>query len=73
MEELLLFILKYKWRILFVLLGVLLTVLLLTLGFWKTLLLGVIVAACYFVGTLMDSGGKESITGLFKALFKRQG
>lgn len=65
------FFLKYKWRIIAVLAGVLLTVLLLTIGFWRTLLLIAIVAVCYFIGTLLDHGGKESIKGIITTLLKK--
>ncbi len=61
----------YKWRIIAVAAGIVLTILLLTIGFWRTLLLLAIVAVCYFIGTLLDNGGKQSITGLIKTLFKK--
>lgn len=65
------FFLKYKWRIIAVAAGILLTILLLTIGFWRTLLLIAIVAVCYFIGTLLDNGGKESIKGIITTLFKK--
>ncbi len=71
MEDIKAFIERYKWRILAVAIGILLTVLLLTLGFWRTLLLLVIVAVCYFIGMLLDNGGKESIKGIIQTIFKK--
>ncbi len=71
MDELKALIEKYKWRIIAVLVGVVLTILLLTIGFWRTLLLLVIVAVCYFIGMLLDHGGKESLDGILQALFKK--
>ena len=71
MSDIKYFLEKYKWRILSVAIGIVLTVLLLTIGFWRTLLLLAIVAGCYFVGTLLDSGGKESLKSLWKTLLKK--
>ena len=62
---------KYKYRIIAVIAGILLTILLLTIGFWRTLLLAAIVAVCYFIGMLLDNGGKESIKGIITTLFKK--
>lgn len=60
------FIIKYKWRIISVVLGLIFTILIFTIGFWRALLLLVILIACYFIGKALDNNDTSSITGLFK-------
>lgn len=61
---------KYKWRILLVAFGILFTILIFSIGFWRTLLLFAIVAVCLLFGTLLDQGGRERVRQFFSALFK---
>jgi len=70
MEELKRILAEYRWRIIGVAGGILLTILIFTLGFWRTLLLAAIVAVCYLLGNYIDQGGKasgfaEAIAALF--------
>ncbi len=64
---------KYKWRIIGVAAAVVFTILIFTINFWRTLLLTVIVAFAYFIGTLMDQGGRERVADFFRGLFGRKG
>ena len=61
---------RFKWRILLVGFGVLFAILIFSIGFWRTLLLFVIVAVCLLFGTLLDQGGRERVRQFFSALFK---
>ena len=45
--------------------------LLFTIGFWKTLLLFVIVGAAFFIGTLLDEGGRGRVGDFFRSLFTK--
>ncbi len=63
------FLRRYKWRLLLVILGILLTVLILTIGFFRTLLLVVIVGIAYFFGMLLDDGGRARVNDFFTRLF----
>jgi uncharacterized membrane protein len=64
---------KYKWRILGVIFAVIFTILVFTINFWRTLLLFVIVGVAYFIGTLMDEGGRERVREFFRSLFGHRG
>ena len=57
---------QYKWRII----SVLFAAFLFTIGFWKTLLLFVLVGIAFFIGTLLDEGGRARVGEFFRSLFK---
>lgn len=65
------FLREHKFTILFVLGGLVLAVLLITIGFWRTLLLTAILAVCFFLGYLMDKNGADGVRGFFGRLFAR--
>ncbi len=71
MDEFRAFLQQYKWRIIAVCVGVVLSILFFTIGFWRTLLLVVIVAVCYFIGLLMDVGARGRVKDAFDTLFKK--
>jgi uncharacterized membrane protein len=48
-----------------------LTILFFTIGFWRTLLLMLILAICFLIGYLLDQGGPEGFRDFFKKLFSR--
>ena len=60
---------QHKWTVILAVSGLVLAVLLLTLGFWKTLLLLVLVALFTAVGMVLDRDGgaaaKETVRNLF--------
>ncbi len=66
MEELKLILEKYKWRIIGVAFGLLVAILIFTIGFWRTLLLGIIVGVCFFLGRILDNGSAQELKALFK-------
>lgn len=63
------FVKEHLWATVLAVVGIILTILLLTIGFFRTLLLAVIVAACLFIGNKLDRNGtgnvKESVEKLF--------
>ena len=63
------FIKEHKFTIILVLIGLILSILFFTIGFWKTILLMLILALCFFVGFLLDKGGLEGLKGFFNKLF----
>ncbi|HRX57332.1 MAG TPA: DUF2273 domain-containing protein [Eubacteriales bacterium] len=66
------FLQKHKFTILFVLIGLILMILFFTIGFWKTILLALILVLCFFVGYLLDRGGPEGFRAFFGQLFKKK-
>ena len=63
------FLKEHLWATILVAVGIVLTILLLTIGFFRTLLLAAIVAACLYIGNQLDKNGtgnvKESVEKLF--------
>ena len=66
------FVKKNKWCITLVAIGVITVLLIFTINFWRTLLIGVVVALCIFFGRMLDKKGKEGVKGFFDALFKKR-
>ena len=62
----------HQWTCVLVVFGIILTILLLTIGFFKTLLLLVIVAICGFIGLKLDSNGVKIKDALGKIGKKEQ-
>lgn len=71
MNDFLDFVRQYKWRILLVCFGILFTILLFTIGFWRTIILFIIVGLCYVLGMLLDESGRTGVRDFFSSLFKR--
>lgn len=61
----------HKFSILLVLFGLILTILFFTIGFWRTILLILILALCLFAGILLDKGGAEGFRDFFRKLFTK--
>lgn len=61
----------HKFTILLVLFGLILTILFFTIGFWRTILLILILALCLFAGILLDKGGAEGFRDFFRKLFSK--
>ncbi|ALS02872.1 hypothetical protein ATZ33_16250 [Enterococcus silesiacus] len=62
----------YRNQIIFTILAVLIAILLMTIGFWKTVLLVVLTGAGYFIGKTQDE--KRSISSILasiQAFFER--
>ncbi len=65
------FVKNHKFTVLLVLVGLLLSILFFTIGFWRTILLFVILALCFFIGYLLDQSGPEGIKEFFSKLFSK--
>jgi len=72
MEELKALLKEYKWRLIGIAAGIVLAVLLFTIGLWRTLLLFALVALCYVVGRHLDNGGKEELDKAISSLFRKK-
>jgi len=64
------FIKKYKFRIIGVLFGILVSVMLLTLGFWRTLLISLLSGLGYAFGSMMD--GNAGVLNFIRRIFKQK-
>ena len=72
MNTLLEFVKNHKFTVLFVLIGLLLAILFFTIGFWRTILLLVILAVCFLLGYLLDQSGPDGIKEFFSKLFGKK-
>lgn len=72
MEELKALLKEYKWRVIGIVAGIVLAILLFTIGFWRTLLLFALVALCYVIGRHLDNGGKEELAKAISGLFGKK-
>jgi len=64
------FVKQHKFTIVLVLIGLILSILFFTIGFWRTLLLLLILALCFLVGFLLDKGGLDGLKEFFSKLFR---
>ena len=65
------FLRAHRYTILFMFGGLTFAVLLITIGFWRTLLLTAILGICFLLGYLMDKNGLSGVKGFFERLFAR--
>ncbi|OQB25214.1 MAG: hypothetical protein BWY11_00544 [Firmicutes bacterium ADurb.Bin182] len=65
------FIRRHKWCVICVSLGLLFTILVFTINFWRTLLLFAITGLCFLFGTLLDKGGLDGVKDFFEKLLPR--
>ena len=72
MEELKALLKEYKWRVIGIAAGIVLAILLFTIGLWRTLLLFALVAVCYVIGRHLDNGGKEELDKAIGRLFSKK-
>ena len=66
------FVKTHKFTVLLVLVGLVLSILFFTIGFWRTILLFVILALCFLIGYLLDQSGPEGIKEFFSKLFAKK-
>lgn len=66
------FVKSHKFTVALVLLGLLLSILFFTIGFWRTMLLFVILGICFLIGYLLDSSGPDGIKEFFQKLFSKK-
>jgi len=72
MEELKALLKEYKLRVIGIVAGIVLAILLFTIGLWRTLLLFALVAVCYVIGRHLDNGGKEELDKAIGRLFSKK-
>ena len=63
---------EHKWLFILVVAALVLGILFLCIGFWRTLLLAVLVALGVLIGTLLDRGGWPQVKAFFAALFQKR-
>lgn len=71
MDKLREFINQYRWTVLCVVAGLVFTLLLFTIGFFRTLLLLAVVAVCFLLGLTLDRSGVDGLKALVQKVFHR--
>lgn len=61
----------HHFTILFVIIGIVFSVLIMTIGFWRVVLLSIIVGICFFIGMLMDRGGWDLVKSFFDRILPK--
>lgn len=61
----------HKWTIICVGVGLIFGILFMTIGFWRTLLLIVLLSICFLIGYLLDKGGVLGVQRFFKKIFSK--
>ena len=64
------FVKSHKFTVLLVLIGLVLSILFFTIGFWRTMLLFIILALCFLIGYLLDQSGPEGVKNFVQKIFK---
>lgn len=62
---------EYRWTVILAVAGLVLTILLFTIGFFKTLLLFAVVGVCVVLGLTLDREGIDGVKALFGKIFKK--
>lgn len=63
---------EHKWTLLFVAVALIAGILILTINFWRTLLLLLLVTTAILLGYLMDKDGIDGIKEFFVRIFRRR-
>ena len=63
---------EHKWTVWLVALGLLIGILILTINFWRTLLLMILVGVCFLIGSLMDKGGWEMVKAFLDRILPKR-
>jgi len=71
-ERLKQFYAEHRWLTVSAVSALVLGILFLCIGFWRTILLAFLVALGVLVGTLLDRGGWPAVKDFFAAIFQRR-
>ena len=63
---------EHKWLSILAVAALVLGILFLCIGFWRTLLLAVLVAIGVLIGTLLDRGGWPAVKDFFLSIFSKR-
>lgn len=63
---------NHKWTLLLIAVAVILGILILTINFWRTLLLTVLISIAVLFGYLIDKGGLAAVKAFFASIFSKK-
>lgn len=62
---------EHKWSVVLTVIGAVIVTLMLTVGFWKTILISIIIGLCFTAGFILDSEGISGFGRIFRQLFRK--
>ena len=62
------FLRRHKWSCILCVIGIVIAVLMLTIGFWRTLLITVVIGLCFAVGFVLDTEGPGGFARIFRQI-----
>lgn len=71
MDKFKVFCSEHRWTVTLVAAGLVFAILFMTIGFWRTLLLVVLVGIAFLLGMLLDRNGTEGVRAFFSKLFSK--
>ena len=63
---------EHRWLTIVAVAALVLGIMFLCIGFWRTLLLTLLVALGVLIGTLMDRGGWAAVKAFFASIFQKR-
>ena len=72
MEQFLAFCKEHRFAILLTVIGLVIAIFLMTIGFWRTILLVFVVGLFLVLGVLLDKNGPEGVRDFFSKLFSKK-
>ena len=63
---------EHRWLTIMAVAALVLGILFLCIGFWRTLLLALLVALGVLIGTLLDRGGWPAVKDFFASIFQKR-
>ena len=63
---------EHKWLTIMAIAALVVGILFLCIGFWRTLLLAVLVTVGVLIGTLLDKGGWAAVKDFFASIFQKR-
>jgi len=62
----------HRYAVSLAVIGLLVAILWLTIGFWRTLLIFLVVGICFFFGRLLDQGGWGAVRAFFDRILPKR-
>lgn len=63
---------EHRYAVLLGVAGLVVVILWLTIGFWRSLLIFAVVGACVFLGRLLDQGGWSAVRAFFDRILPKR-
>lgn len=62
----------HKWSAILTIVGAIVVTLMLTIGFWRTILISLIIGLCFAAGFILDTEGVSGFRRIFRQMFRKE-